>query len=108
MFSSYIIDFGLCKLVLQNSSSKALLGVLLYIAPEVLYAMKRNIFKSDIYSFRIIMPEVFTEYPPYHNILHNKDLATHICLGYKSKIRCKVLQLFLDLMNKCLNADPQN
>ncbi|RIB18937.1 kinase-like domain-containing protein [Gigaspora rosea] len=52
MFSSYITDFGLCKPVLQDSSSKALFGVLLYIAPEVLYAHgNKYTQKSDIYSF---------------------------------------------------------
>ncbi|CAG8847195.1 6814_t:CDS:1, partial [Gigaspora margarita] len=34
MFNSYVTDFGLCKLVSQDSSSKALFGVLPYIAPE--------------------------------------------------------------------------
>ncbi|RIB03567.1 kinase-like domain-containing protein [Gigaspora rosea] len=109
MFSSYITDFGLCKPVSQDSSSKALFGVLPYIAPEILYTNgKEYTQKSDIYSFGIIMSEVFTGYPPYHDIPHNKDLATRICLGYRPKIRCEVPQLLLNLMNKCLDAEPQN
>ena len=28
--------------------------------------------------------------------------------GHRHKIRCEVPQLLLDLMNKCLDADPQN
>ncbi|RIB20070.1 kinase-like domain-containing protein [Gigaspora rosea] len=102
-FSSYIIDFGLCKLVLQDPSSKALFGVLPYIAPEVLFG-KEYIQESDIYSFGIIISEVFTEYPPYYNIPHDKDLAACICLGYRSKIRCEVPQLLLDLMNGMLRC----
>ncbi|RIB08186.1 kinase-like domain-containing protein, partial [Gigaspora rosea] len=83
-YISYITDYGLCKPVSQDSSSKALFGVLPYIAPEVLYAHgKEYTKKSDIYSFGIIMSEVFTRYPPYHDIPHDKDLATHICLGYR-------------------------
>ncbi|CAG8734089.1 20871_t:CDS:2, partial [Cetraspora pellucida] len=31
-----------------------------------------------------------------------------ICLGYRPKIRCEVPQLLLDLMNKCIDAEPQN
>ena len=109
MFNSYITDFGLCKPVSQDSSSKALFGVLPYIAPEVLYTNgKEYTQKSDIYSFGIIMSEVFTGYPPYHDIPHDKDLATRICLGYRPKIRCEVPQLLLDLMNKCLDAEPHN
>ncbi|RIB09163.1 kinase-like domain-containing protein [Gigaspora rosea] len=109
MHSPYITDFGLCKPVSQDSTSKALFGVLPYIAPEVLYAHgKEYTQKSDIYSFGIIMSEVFTGYPPYHDISHNNELAIQICYGLRPKIRCEVPQLLLDLMNKCLDADPKN
>ncbi|RIB20844.1 hypothetical protein C2G38_2140965 [Gigaspora rosea] len=54
------------------------------------------------------MSEVFTGYPPYHDIPHNEDLAVQVCLGRRPKIRCKVPQLLLDLMNECLDAEPQN
>ncbi|RIB09661.1 kinase-like domain-containing protein [Gigaspora rosea] len=108
-YASYITEFGLCKPVSKYSNSKEFFGVLPYIAPEVLYTNgKEYTQKSDIYSFGIIMSEVFTGYPPYHDIPHNKDLAIKICLGYRPKIRCEVPQLFLDLMNKCLDAEPQN
>ncbi|RIB21351.1 kinase-like domain-containing protein, partial [Gigaspora rosea] len=62
----------------------------------------------DIYSFGIIMSEVFTGYPPYHNISHDNELAIQICCGLRPKIRCKLPQLLLDLMNKCLDIEPQN
>ncbi|CAG8739564.1 21055_t:CDS:2, partial [Cetraspora pellucida] len=57
--------------------------------------------KLDIYSFGVIMSEVFTRYPPYH-------LALKVCKGLRLKIRCKISQLLLDLMNKCLDVEPQN
>ncbi|RIB08474.1 kinase-like domain-containing protein [Gigaspora rosea] len=107
MVSSYITDFGLCKPVSQKSSSEGIFGVLPYIAPEVLHEEEYTQ-KSDIYSFGIIMSEVFTGYPPYHDIPHNEDLVIKICLGYRPKINCKVPKLFLDLMNNCLDAEPQN
>ncbi|RIB23656.1 kinase-like domain-containing protein, partial [Gigaspora rosea] len=109
MISSYITDFGLCKPVSQDSSTEGMFGVIPYIAPEVLYTGgKEYTQKSDIYSFGIIMSEVFTGYPPYHDIPHNKDLAIKICLGYRPKINCEIPRLLLDLMNKCLDARPQN
>ncbi|RIB08760.1 hypothetical protein C2G38_2146894 [Gigaspora rosea] len=41
--------------------------------------------------------------------LRSQDaLATQICLGHRPEIRCEVPQLLLDLMNKCLDAEPQN
>ncbi|RIB19773.1 kinase-like domain-containing protein [Gigaspora rosea] len=107
IYSSYITDFGLCKPVSQYSNSKGIFGVLPYIAPEVLYGEKYTM-KSDIYSFGIIMSEVFTGYPPYHDIPHNEDLAIRVCLGHRPEIRCKVPQSLLDLMNKCLDAEPQS
>ncbi|RIB17578.1 kinase-like domain-containing protein, partial [Gigaspora rosea] len=109
MYSSYITDFGLCKPVSQDSNSKALFGVLPYIAPEVLYSHgKEYTQKSDIYTFGIIISEVFTGYPPYYNIPHDNVLAIKICYSLRPKIRCKVPQLLLDLMNKCLDTEPQN
>ncbi|RIB20858.1 kinase-like domain-containing protein [Gigaspora rosea] len=107
-FSPYITDFGLCKPVSQDQNSKELFGVLPYIAPEALHTSgKEYTQKSDIYSFGIIMSEVFTGFPPYHDIPHDQDLAFRICLGYRPKIRCKIPQILLDLMNKCLDTEPQ-
>ncbi|RIB14977.1 kinase-like domain-containing protein, partial [Gigaspora rosea] len=88
MYSSYITDFGLCRPVSQDSSSKGIFGVLPYITPEVLYGKKYTM-KSDIYSFGIIMAEIFTGYPPYHDIPHDFKLATQICLDHRPEIRCK-------------------
>src|SRR5690349_20133727 len=66
LYNSYITDFGLYKSVSQNSSTEGIFGVIPYIAPEVLYTGgKEYTQKSDIYSFGIIMSEVFTGYPPY-------------------------------------------
>ncbi|RIB13974.1 kinase-like domain-containing protein [Gigaspora rosea] len=107
MFSSFITDFGLCKPVSQDTSSKGIFGVLPYIAPEVLYGEKYTM-ESDIYSFGIIMSEVFTGYRPYYDIPHDCSLVTQICLGRRPEIRCEVPQLLLDLMNECLDAEPQN
>ncbi|RIB24032.1 kinase-like domain-containing protein, partial [Gigaspora rosea] len=109
MYSSYITDFGLCKTVSSDSSTEGIFGVTSFIAPEVLYTGgKEYSQKSEIYSFGIIMSEVFTGYPPYHDIPHDENLARIICLGYRPKINCEIPQLLLDLMNKCLDAEPQN
>ncbi|RIB11147.1 kinase-like domain-containing protein, partial [Gigaspora rosea] len=107
LISSYITDFGLCKPVSQKASSKGIFGVLPYIAPEVLHGEEYTQ-KSDIYSFGIIMSEVFTGYPPYHNIPHDENLAIKICLGYRPEIESEIPRILLDLMNKCLDSEPQN
>ncbi|RIB22119.1 kinase-like domain-containing protein [Gigaspora rosea] len=105
--SSYVTDFGLCKPVSQKSSSEGIFGVLPYIAPEVLHGEEYTQ-KSDIYFFGIVISEVFSGYPPYHDIPHDENLAIKICLGYRPEIKCEVPRLLLDLMNKCLDAESQN
>ncbi|RHZ73892.1 hypothetical protein Glove_228g55 [Diversispora epigaea] len=79
--SSYITDFGLCKPVTENDPEK-IYGVIPYMAPETLNRREYTQ-ASDIYSFGMIMYEVFTSYPPYYNIPHDKKLVISICNGHK-------------------------
>lgn len=109
--SSYFTDFGLCQPISQNAilqrRKEKIYGVLPYVAPEVLDG-KEYTKESEIYSFGIIMSEILTGYPPYYDVPHDNDLAIEICKGIRPKIRCKVPQLLLNLMNKCLDAKPLN
>src|ERR1700761_1868825 len=61
-----------------------LYGVLPYVAPEVLKG-KEYTQASDIYGFGIIVYEVCTGLPPYHDISHDE---------------------FLDIIQQCWDADP--
>ncbi|RIB15743.1 kinase-like domain-containing protein [Gigaspora rosea] len=102
-YYSYITDFGLCKPISQVSNSNELFA---YVAPELLRASTNGdsivyTQKSDIFSYRIIISEIFNGYPPYYNIPH--DLG-----GQRPKIKCEVPQLLLDLMNRCLDDKPKN
>src|SRR6266498_1550990 len=81
-----ITDMGLCKPAdynkLENTSSNKIYGVLPYIAPEILRG--ENYTKAtDVYSFGIIMYEVFSGLPPYHDVRHDENLALKICLGLR-------------------------
>ncbi|CAG8547774.1 8115_t:CDS:2, partial [Cetraspora pellucida] len=113
LLSPYITDFGLCKPVSQGSNSKELFGVLPYVAPELLKALKNgeNIVytqESDIYSLGIIMLEIFNGYPPYYNIPHDTALALKILGGQRPEIKCEVPQLLLNLINRCLDGEAKN
>ncbi|RIB09424.1 kinase-like domain-containing protein, partial [Gigaspora rosea] len=109
LHNAYIADLGLSMSANMKLKFKPgeIYGVLPYVAPEVL---NTNLYTeaSDIYSFGIIMTEIFTGYPPYYNIPHNEILAIQICLGLRPKIKCKIPKLLQDLMNRCLDAKPQN
>ncbi|RHZ87528.1 hypothetical protein Glove_33g21 [Diversispora epigaea] len=56
----------------------------------------------------MIMYEVFTSYPPFYNIPHDKNLVISICKGQKPEIMCEIPQLLKDLMEKCWDTDPSN
>ncbi|RHZ63337.1 hypothetical protein Glove_330g122 [Diversispora epigaea] len=102
---SYITDFGLCKPVSEYNREK-IYGVIPFMAPET-FIRDEYSQKSDIYSFGMIMLEVFTSYPPYYNIPHDENLIMDICYyGRKPEIKCEIPQLLKDLMEKCWDTNP--
>src|SRR6266498_4944513 len=81
-----ITDMGLCRPAdynkLENTNNNKIYGVLPYIAPEILRG--QNYTKaSDVYSFGIIIYEVISELPPYHDVSHDEHLSIKICLGLR-------------------------
>ncbi|EXX57678.1 Ypk2p [Rhizophagus irregularis DAOM 197198w] len=110
LFNMWIADMGLCKPADCNpleSAKNNIYGVLSYIAPEIL--RRQNYTKaSDIYSFGIIMYEIISGLPPYHDISHDENLAIKICKGFRPRFNIKVPQLIIYLIKRCLDADPLN
>ena len=74
-------------------------GVLPYIAPEILRGQSYTK-AADIYSFGIIMYEVISGLPPYHDLSHDEYLAIKICHGLRPRFNIKVPQLIVDLIKK--------
>ena len=110
-YDTNITDMGLCKPAdynkLENTNKNKIYGVLPYIAPEILRG--QNYTKAaDVYSFGIIMYEVFSGLPPYHDVSHDKNLAMKICLGFRPRFNIKVPQLIVHLIKRCLDANPLN
>ncbi|RIA86158.1 kinase-like domain-containing protein [Glomus cerebriforme] len=106
----YVTDMGLCKPADYNTlenTTKRVYGVLPYIAPEILRG--QNYTKaSDIYSLGIIMYEVISGLPPYHDVSHDENLAIKICQGLRPRFNIKVPQLIVHLIKRCLDANPLN
>ncbi|POG61737.1 kinase-like domain-containing protein [Rhizophagus irregularis DAOM 181602=DAOM 197198] len=106
----WIADMGLCKPADYNPSEGAknnIYGVLPYIAPEILRG--QNYTKaSDIYSYGIIMYEIISGLPPYHDIGHDENLAIKICKGLRPRFNIKVPQLIVYLIKRCLDANQIN
>ncbi|PKC62377.1 hypothetical protein RhiirA1_465214 [Rhizophagus irregularis] len=105
-----ITDMGLCKpadcYTLENMKNKAY-GVLPYMAPEILRGQDYTK-AADIYSFGIIMYEIISGLPPYHDLSHDRNLALEICQGLRPRFNIKVPQLIVHLIKKCLDSNPLN
>ncbi|UZO22871.1 uncharacterized protein OCT59_015220 [Rhizophagus irregularis] len=99
-----ITDLGLCKPANNKSENYEIYGVLPYVAPEVLRE-KKYIQASNVYSFGIIIYEVFNILPPYHDIAHDESLAIKICQGQRPGFNIKVPQLIEDITKQCVDAD---
>ncbi|RHZ43775.1 hypothetical protein Glove_856g53 [Diversispora epigaea] len=102
-----ISDFGLSKLIganPNNSEKKNIVGVLPYIAPEVLSGDEEYTKAADVYSFGVIAYEIVTGFPPYPDIPHNKDLAMKICNGLRPKISFHIPKLITRMIMRCWDA----
>ncbi|GBB88337.1 hypothetical protein RclHR1_01490018 [Rhizophagus clarus] len=109
-YTACITDIGFCKPANYKELSNAensVYGVLPYVAPEILRRQPYTK-ESDIYSFGIIMYEIISGIPPYHDIEHNEYLALKICEGLRPRFNTNIPQLILHLIKKCLDANPLN
>ncbi|RHZ69979.1 hypothetical protein Glove_276g22 [Diversispora epigaea] len=103
----WISDFGLSKLIGTNPNNpekKNIVGVLPYIAPEVLSGEKEYKKAADVYSFGIIAYEIITGIPPYPDIPHDEDLAMKICYGLRPKIPFHTPKLITRTIMRCWDA----
>ncbi|POG81539.1 kinase-like domain-containing protein [Rhizophagus irregularis DAOM 181602=DAOM 197198] len=99
----YISDFGFCGPA--DKSLNSVYGNLPYIAPEVLIR-KESTFKSDIYSFGMLMWEIASEQTPFNNCKHDFYLAMGIVNGLRPRNISGIPSEYKELMKKCLDADP--
>ena len=54
------------------------------------------------------MYEIISGLPPYHDVSHNHNLAIKICKGLRTRFNIKVPQLIVQLIKRCLDANPSN
>src|SRR3954462_9918100 len=102
-----ITDLGLSGPADQETSSKIdIVGVLPYIAPEVLNNIPYTQ-KSDIYSFGILMSETSTHQQPFKDQPHDLDLACRICSGLRPSFSDNTPECYIKLAYRCTDADPE-
>ncbi|RHZ76388.1 hypothetical protein Glove_198g106 [Diversispora epigaea] len=85
-------------------SDFGLIGVLPYIAPEVLSGDEEYTKAADVFSFGIIAYEIITGFPPYPDIPHDEDLAIKICNGLRPKIPFHTPKLITRMIMGCWDA----
>src|SRR5205823_2436495 len=100
-----IADLGLSAPADQEPSS--IIGVLPYIAPEVLNR-KPYMQKSDIYSFGILMSVISTGQQPFNDKAHDHGLMLKICEGLRPGFSNNTPKIYIELAYKCMDADPDN
>ena len=100
-----IADLGLSAPADQEPSS--IVGVLPYIAPEVLNG-KPYTQKSDIYSFGILMSVISTGQQPFNDKAHDHGLMLKICEGLRPGFSNNTPKFYIELAHKCTDADPDN
>jgi serine/threonine protein kinase len=99
----YISDFKLFRT--KNEDNKMIYdGVLPYIAPEVLSGESYTL-SSDIYSFGIIMIELSSENPPFHNRKHDLNLVSDICDGLRPEFGRNTPDIYMKLAHECMNSN---
>jgi serine/threonine protein kinase len=101
----FISDFELSGPAYKKNLDNKIFGILPYIAPEVLNG-KLYTSSSDIYSFGVIMTELSSGKPPFHDREHNSNLAIDICNGHRPEFGIKTPEIYKKLAYKCMNANP--
>src|SRR5437660_8270810 len=95
-----IADLGL-----SDQETSSIIGVLPYIAPEVLNSKPYTI-ESDIYSFGVLMSVISTGQQPFYNIAHDRNLAFKICEGVRPSFSINTPKFYIKLAYKCMDANP--
>ncbi|GBC40188.2 kinase-like domain-containing protein [Rhizophagus irregularis DAOM 181602=DAOM 197198] len=100
-------DFGLSRPSNEQKSSDSnkIVGVLPYIAPEVLNGEPYTL-SSDIYSFGVVMTELSSGKPPFYKRKHDGGLALEICNGLRPEFGKGTPEIYKKLAHRCMNANP--
>ncbi|RHZ35747.1 protein kinase [endosymbiont GvMRE of Glomus versiforme] len=100
-----ITDLGLCRPVDEKDKEEKVYGVLPYVAPEVLQS-KAHTQAADIYSWGIVVYELFAGRAPYHERADGQ-LALKICQGLRPNFaNVRMPKLLESLIRQCWDADP--
>ncbi|KAG9298478.1 hypothetical protein G9A89_003946 [Geosiphon pyriformis] len=107
-------DLGFCQPTNNEATTgkpmeqKKIYGVIPYIPPEVLRGEKFTT-AGDIYSYGMLLWELATGKPPFHDFCHNAVLIIAILNGKRPEITSPLIPpCYAKIIEKCWDDDPKN
>ncbi|KAG9296758.1 hypothetical protein G9A89_001390 [Geosiphon pyriformis] len=98
--NTFIADLGL-----HPSTEWNVIGILPYVAPELLVGKPYSP-SSDIYSLSMIMWEIASGEIPFGDKAHDGNLALQIYRGLRPDVSEDIPEKFAALIKRCWNIDP--
>src|SRR6266516_5415525 len=102
----FIGDLGLSILKSEASNIDEIMGVMTYLAPELLNSHSSYSQATDVYAFGIVMWEISSHEKPFGEVDHDLQLALSIVKGLRPEITKDTPSFYRDLMQKCWHPDP--
>lgn len=109
-----LLDFGLSRKL--TTHARPLLGTMNWMAPEVVIGLHRKLNcpphpAADVYSFGCLVHFVITSITPLNGLSH-REIIKHAEDGISSNLMWPTSPIFVDLfpqlIKKCLNRDPED
>jgi len=103
-----VCDFGLARLKMEESNyakTQASVGPLKWMSPEALVDRKYSQ-KSDVFSYGVVLYEIFARSPPWPNVPH-VEVASRVISGNRMKLHHSFPSSIKTLITNCWKGMPE-
>ncbi|EXX50158.1 uncharacterized protein OCT59_023665 [Rhizophagus irregularis] len=112
-----LADFGLSRRIEEMTNyQERLFGVIPYVDPKVLVNQRNDDNqqsysldeKSDVYSIGILLWEISSGHPPFHDKPYDQSLAIEILQGLRENPIPDTPENYMNIYTDCWNSEPDN
>ncbi|CAB4413983.1 unnamed protein product [Rhizophagus irregularis] len=108
-----LADFGLSKRIEETSNSQSkTFGIIPYTDPKIFNRSTTTLYvlnnKSDVYSIGILLWEISSGQPPFHDIPYDVGLALSILQGLRETPIPNTSIDYIKIYTDCWNIEPDN